>query len=218
MASPPSTFRTPRPSAAMSRRACASTASRRARRSRLRLLASDIDGGAFGAAAGIDPAGAGRPRNDLGHPEGPGRDLGHVARSMPTARSRRASGRVPCRASMWTASCAMLGEGRPFPLDDVSQGSFADRRPWRSRPALPTAWPRIETAEAGSASRQIASVGHDSLQRRQTGTLRQSRPATPAVDGQGDEAPFVVGGSWSAPFISAGDRHRRRIGESRSAS
>ena len=147
------------------------------------------------------PAGAGRPGNNLGHPEGPGHDLGHIDGAFRRFDRRELRRRAPCRASTWTASCgcsARADDSRSMTCRRAASRSM----PWRSRPASPTAWPpskrpRRDRRRGRSTCRAIfptaAADWHCS---------GRVGPATPAVDGQSGETPFVVGGSWSAPYIA----------------
>ena len=168
----------------------------------LRLLASDIDGGAFGAAAGLNrlvPVGRGTISVIL---KGRGTTWDTL---MKHSDGSIAASFGPGALSGFDVDSfvRMLSEGRRFPLDDVSQGSFPiDAMEIKASVANGVA--TLETAQAGSASRQINLSGNVPYSGGRLALLGRVGPATPvtSVDGQSGETPFVVGGSWSLPYIA----------------
>ena len=167
----------------------------------LRLLASEIDGGAFGAAAGISrlvPVGRGTVSVIL---KGQGTTW--------DALMEHANGSIA--ASFGAGALAgldmerfvtLLGEGSAFPLDDVSKGSFPIEA-MEVKASVADGVATIETAKARSAARQITLSGTVPYR---GGSLALSGSVGPAVEPAGQEVaralPFHVGGAWNNPFIA----------------
>lgn len=168
----------------------------------LRLLASDIDGGAFGAAAGMKPlmpTGRGTISVIL---KGPGTDWNSML--------ERADGSVT--ATFGRGDLAGLdldgflkrtGEGGFFSLAEVSNKSLPIEGA-ELKASVVHGVARIEKAEARTANRKISLTGIVPIAGRGlalSGTiLRTDQTAQP--DAALPEADFFVGGSWDAPFIA----------------
>ncbi len=165
----------------------------------LRLLASDVDGGAFGAAAGMTrlvPVGRGT--------------ISVILKGQGTtwdALMQHSSGSIAASFGQGALSAfdvdqfaKLLGEGATFTLDQVAGASFAIEA-MEVKASVADGVATIETAKARSAARRIALWGTVPYR---GGGMALSGTVGPAA--QGDAAagsePFVVGGSWSAPSIA----------------
>ncbi|MBU2148502.1 MAG: AsmA family protein [Alphaproteobacteria bacterium] len=167
----------------------------------LRLLASEIDGGAFGAAAGITrlvPVGRGTVSVIL---KGQGTTWEEIM--------EHANGSVA--ASFGAGALAgldmdrfvtLLGEGQSFPLEEVAKGSFPIEA-MEVKASVADGVASIETAKARSAARQVTLSGTVPYR---GGSLALSGSVGPAAGPAGEEAakplPFHVGGAWNNPFIA----------------
>ena len=168
----------------------------------LRLLASDIDGAAFGAAAGMKPlmpTGRGTISVIL---KGPGTDWNSML--------ERADGSVTAQFGRGQLSGLDLdaflkraGEGGFFSLAEVSNKSLPiEGAELKANVVHGVA--RIEKAGVRTANRQISLTGIVPIAGRGlalSGTIvrtdQAAQPDTPQTEGE-----FFVGGSWSAPFIA----------------
>ena len=169
----------------------------------LRLLASDIDGGAFGAAAGISrlaPAARGTISVIL---KGRGTTwdtlMAHSDGSISASFGKGALSGFDADRFV-----QLLGEGKTFPLADVSKGSFAIDA-MEIKASVTDGVATLETATARSASRQVALSGTVPYRGGSLALSGTVGPAKPAAEGDAaakDVLPFVVGGSWSQPYIA----------------
>ncbi|MGS1095031.1 AsmA family protein [Aquamicrobium terrae] len=176
----------------------------------MRLLASDINGAAFGAAVGMTrlmPTGKGTISVIL---KGPGKGWHSVMES--------ADGSISATFGPGTLSGLDLaafirrnGEGGFFPLDDVDDGSVPiDGAELKASVAKGVV--RIEKAQANHGGSRLWLTGIMPYAGRGlalTGGIASQQPPA-AANGESGEAPapppnqtlFFVGGSWTAPFIS----------------
>jgi len=162
----------------------------------LRLLASDVDGGAFGSAAGMTrlvPIGRGTVSVIL---KGPGSGLEqmlvHASGSVSATFGQGALSQFDLNEFL-----RRMREGGFFSLAEVSGGSLPIQSAvFKARIADGVAY--IETAEAVSGSRTLRLSGvvpYIGGALALTGTVDQTGTPPEQVD-------FFVGGSWSAPFVS----------------
>ncbi len=168
----------------------------------MRLLASDVDGGAFAAAAGMTTAGAGRPRHDLRHPEGRRQQLGRA----PRERQRLDLGKLrPGRAVRLRPGRAACPRKRrhAFALDEAAaEASPIDALEFKASVANGVA--TIERAEARSPSTG-SPCGRARRSLGRTRAFRHSRAATAgggAGGGERSRDDLPVGGPWNALVIT----------------
>ena len=169
----------------------------------LRLLASDIDGGAFGAAAGIArlvPVGRGTVSVIV---KGQGSTWDAlIAHSNGSIAASFGRGTLP--GLDMEQLVKRLGEGESFALEEVSGGSFPIEA-MDVKASVADGVATIETAQARSELRKIVLSGTVPYE---GGNLTLSGRIAPAVaaDGQEDAETgaidFLVGGRWSAPHIA----------------
>ena len=169
----------------------------------LRLLASEIDGGAFGKAAGITrlvPVGRGTISVIL---KGQGATwdtlMEHSNGSISASFGQGALSGFDMERFL-----KLLSEGDTFPLVDVSEGSFPiDAMEVKASVADGVA--TLETAKARSASRHVelsGTVPYRGGSLALSGTVAAAAPPAGQGDAEAKGVPFVVGGSWSAPYIA----------------
>jgi AsmA protein len=170
----------------------------------IRLLASDIDGGAFGTAAGMTrlvPASTGTVSVIL---KGPGKSWSSIFEN--------ADGSVSATFGPGALSGLNLQaflkhseQGGFFALDDVADGTLpidgAELKASISRGVA-----RLDKAEANSAKYKIWLSGIASYAGRGlalSGGIIQPDQAATQTNAQGpNQSSFFVGGTWSTPFIS----------------
>jgi len=168
----------------------------------MRLLASDIEGGAFGAAAGMTrlvPIGRGNISVIL---KGPGRVWETI---LGNGEGSVSAGFGPGALSEFDLPSFIkrLGEGGFFSLDEVAKGTFptdgAELKGTISRGVL-----RIEKAEARSPKGTLWLTGILPLTSRGLALSGGIVPPEAAADQEASppHAAFFVGGTWNAPFIS----------------
>ena len=164
----------------------------------MRLLASDVDGGAFGAAAGMTrlvPIGRGTVSVIL---KGRGDDLESMLAN--------ADGSVSANFGVGALSSFNLAaflertrSGGFFSLDEVSKGNLPiDGMDLEA--AISKGVARIGRGEARMGDRTIRITGIVPYIGRGLALTGTVGPAK--ADAGPDEADFFVGGSWSAPFIA----------------
>jgi AsmA protein len=168
----------------------------------LRLLASDIDGGAFSAALGmtrLQPVGRGTISIIL---KGPGTDWESVM--------EKANGSISANFGAGALSGFDLQgfldrtrKGGFFALDDVSKGSL----PFDGldlKASVSNGVARIDKAEVRSSQNHIGLTGIVPLAGRGLALTGFAGPIEPAVSPTARTgADFFVGGSWDAPFVSS---------------
>ncbi len=181
----------------------------------IKLLASDIDGAAFGAAAGMQrlvPTAKGTVSVIL---KGPGRTWDGILDN--------ADGSI--NANFGSGSLSGLNlpaflkrsqEGGFFPLDEVADGSVPiDGAELKATIAKGVA--RLDKAEANSPQQKIWLSGIVPYAGRGLalfgGIAPRNQPTPPAETANGQpagprQASFFVGGSWNAPFISPINREQ----------
>ncbi|MEP6564506.1 MAG: AsmA family protein [Mesorhizobium sp.] len=170
----------------------------------IRLLASDIDGGAFGMAAGMTrlvPASTGTVSVIL---KGPGKSWSSIFEN--------ADGSVSATFGPGTLSGLNLQaflkhaeQGGFFALDDVADGTLPiDGAELKASISKGVA--RLDKAEANSAKYKIWLSGIASYAGRGlalSGGIIQPEQAVAQTNTQGpNQSSFFVGGTWSTPFIS----------------
>ena len=170
----------------------------------IRLLASDIDGGAFGTAAGMTrlvPASTGTVSVIL---KGPGKSWSSIFEN--------ADGSVSATFGPGTLSGLNLQaflkhseQGGFFALDDVADGTLPiDGAELKASISKGVA--RLDKAEANSAKYKIWLSGIASYAGRGlalSGGIIQPEQALAQTNTQGpNQSSFFVGGTWSTPFIS----------------
>lgn len=170
----------------------------------IRLLASDIDGGAFGTAAGMTrlvPASTGTVSVIL---KGPGKSWSSIFEN--------ADGSVSATFGPGALSGLNLQaflkhseQGGFFALDDVADGTLPiDGAELKASISKGVA--RLDKAEANSAKYKIWLSGIASYAGRGlalSGGITQADKAATPTNAQGpNQSSFFVGGTWSTPFIS----------------
>lgn len=164
----------------------------------MRLLASDVDGGAFGAAAGMTslvPIGRGTVSLIL---KGRGDDLESMLENADGSVSAN-FGAGALSGFDLAAFLKRTKDGGFFSLDEVSKGNLPiDGMDLEA--AISKGVARIGRGEARMGDRIIRITGIVPYIGR---GLALTGTVGPAKGGAGsDEADFFVGGSWNAPFIS----------------
>lgn len=170
----------------------------------IRLLASDIDGGAFGTAAGMTrlvPASTGTVSVIL---KGPGKSWSSIFEN--------ADGSVSATFGPGALSGLNLQaflkhseQGGFFALDDVADGTLPiDGAELKASISKGVA--RLDKAEANSAKYKIWLSGIASYAGRglalSGGIIQPEQAATPTNAQGPNQSSFFVGGTWSTPFIS----------------
>lgn len=172
----------------------------------IRLLASDVNGAAFGAAAGMTrlvPTGKGNVSVIL---KGPGMSWDSILENADGSISA-SFGAGTLTGLNLPAILKRAEQGGFFALDDVGDGTVAiDGAELKATISKGVA--RIEKAEAASAKSKIWLTGIVPYTGRGlalSGGIVQPNQTAPA-DGQSattpQQASFFVGGTWSTPFIS----------------
>lgn len=176
----------------------------------IRLLASDINGAAFGSAVGMTrlmPTGKGTVSVIL---KGPGKSWNSVMENADGSISAT-FGPGALSGLDLAAFLKRNSEGGFFPLDDVANGSVPiDGAEFKASVAKGVV--RIEKAQANQGTSRLWLTGIMPYAGRGlalTGGISNQQPAA-APGGESAEAPapaarqtqFFVGGSWTAPFIS----------------
>ncbi|MER8377690.1 AsmA family protein [Mesorhizobium sp. M0027] len=170
----------------------------------IRLLASDIDGGAFGTAAGMTrlvPIGTGTVSVIL---KGPGRTWDSIFENANGSLSATFGAGALSRLNL-PAFLKHTEQGGFFALDDVSDGTLPiDGAELKASVSNGVA--RIDKAEVNSAQYKIWLSGIASYAGRGlalSGGIVQPSPAATQTNGQAPkQSSFFVGGTWSTPFIS----------------
>ncbi|RVB30443.1 AsmA family protein, partial [Mesorhizobium sp. M7A.F.Ca.CA.001.07.2.1] len=171
----------------------------------IRLLASDIDGGAFGTAAGMTrlvPVGTGTVSVIL---KGPGRTWDSIFDNADGSVSATFGPGALSKLNL-PAFLKHTEQGGFFALDDVSDGTLPiDGAEIKATISKGVA--RIDKAEANSAKYKIWLSGIASYAGRglalSGGVIQPDQAATQANGQQGpNQSSFFVGGTWSTPFIS----------------
>jgi AsmA protein len=172
----------------------------------IRLLASDIDGAAFGSAAGMTrlvPASTGTVSVIL---KGPGKSWDSIFENADGSVSAT-FGPGALSGLNLPAFLKHTEQGGFFALDDVSNGTLPiDGAELKATISKGVA--RLDKAEANSAKYKvwlsgIASYGGRGLAL--SGGVTQADPAAAPANGQqgpNNQSSFFVGGTWSTPFIS----------------
>ncbi len=171
----------------------------------IRLLASDIDGAAFGTAAGMTrlvPASTGTVSVIL---KGPGKSWDSIFENADGSVSAT-FGPGALSGLNLPAFLKHTEQGGFFALDDVSDGTLPiDGAELKATISKGVA--RLDKAEANSAKYKIwlsgiASYGGRGLAL--SGGITQADPAAAPANGQQgpNQSSFFVGGTWSTPFIS----------------
>ncbi len=175
----------------------------------IRLLASDIDGGAFGTAAGMTrlvPASTGTVSVIL---KGPGKSWNSIFENADGSVSAT-FGPGALSGLNLPAFLKHTEQGGFFALDDVADGTLPiDGAELKATISKGVA--RLDKAEANSAKYKIwlsgiASYGGRGLAL--SGGVTQTDPAAAPTNGQQgpNQSSFFVGGTWSTPFISPVNR------------
>ncbi|MER9233918.1 AsmA family protein [Mesorhizobium sp. M0622] len=170
----------------------------------IRLLASDIDGGAFGTAAGMTrlvPIGTGTVSVIL---KGPGRTWDSIFENANGSLSATFGAGALSRLNL-PAFLKHTEQGGFFALDDVSDGTLPiDGAELKASVSNGVA--RIDKAEVNSAQYKIWLSGIASYAGRGlalSGGIVQPSQAATQTNGQAPkQSSFFVGGTWSTPFIS----------------
>ncbi|TIO04709.1 AsmA family protein [Mesorhizobium sp.] len=170
----------------------------------IRLLASDIDGGAFGTAAGMTrlvPIGTGTVSVIL---KGPGRTWDSIFENADGSVSAKFGKGALSRLNL-PAFLKHTEQGGFFALDDVSDGTLPiDGAELKANISNGVA--KIEKAEASSAQYKVWLSGIASYAGRGlalSGGIIQADQAAAQTNDQGpNQSSFFVGGTWSTPFIS----------------
>ncbi len=175
----------------------------------IRLLASDIDGAAFGSAAGMTrlvPASTGTVSVIL---KGPGKSWDSIFENADGSVSAT-FGPGALSGLNLPAFLKHTEQGGFFALDDVADGTLPiDGAELKATISKGVA--RLDKAEANSAKYKIwlsgiASYGGRGLAL--SGGVTQTDPAAAPTNGQQgpNQSSFFVGGTWSTPFISPVNR------------
>ncbi|OBQ62650.1 AsmA family protein [Mesorhizobium erdmanii] len=171
----------------------------------IRLLASDVDGGAFGTAAGMTrlvPVGTGTVSVIL---KGPGRTWDSIFENADGSVSATFGPGALSKFNL-PAFLKHTEQGGFFALDDVSDGTLpidgAEVKATISRGVA-----RLDKAEANSAKYKIWLSGIASYAGRglalSGGVIQPDQAAAQKTGQQGpNQSSFFVGGTWSTPFIS----------------
>jgi AsmA protein len=175
----------------------------------MRLLASDINGGAFGAAAGISrlmPTGTGTVSIIL---KGPGKGWNAILENADGSVSAT-FGPGSLTGLNLPAFLKRNSERGFFPLDEVDDGTVAiDGAELKA--SISKGVVRIDKAQATSGKSRLWLTGIMPYAGRGlalSGGIVQPAAADAAQEGgaqataSGSQAQFFVGGSWSRPFIS----------------
>jgi AsmA protein len=170
----------------------------------IRLLASDIDGGAFGTAAGMKrlvPIGTGTVSVIL---KGPGKAWDSIFENADGSISATFGPGALSGFSL-PAFLKHTEQGGFFALDDVSDGTLPIDGA-EIKASISKGVARIDKAEANSAKYKIWLSGIVSYAGRGlalSGGVIQPEQAAAKTNGQGaNQSSFFVGGTWSTPFIS----------------
>lgn len=169
----------------------------------LRLLASDIEGGAFGTAAGMSrlvPIGKGTISMIL---KGPGRAWDQFL--------DKADGSISANFGVGAlagldidAFLKRAAQGGFFPLAEISSNSLPIES-MELKATVASGVLRLDRADVKTAQRKIVLSGIMPFAGRGlalSGVVAPQQPATGAAAPVRNEAAFFVGGTWSAPFIS----------------
>ncbi|MFA6155082.1 AsmA-like C-terminal region-containing protein [Mesorhizobium sp.] len=171
----------------------------------IRLLASGIDGGALGTAAGMTrlvPVGPGTVSVIL---KGPGRTWDSIFDNADGSVSATFGPGALSKLNL-PAFLKHTEQGGFFALDDVSDGTLPiDSAEIKATISKGVA--RIDKAEVNSAKTKIWLSGIASYAGRglalSGGVIQADQTAAPANGQQGpNQSSFFVGGTWSTPFIS----------------
>ncbi|TJW80135.1 MAG: AsmA family protein, partial [Mesorhizobium sp.] len=170
----------------------------------MRLLASDIDGGAFGTAAGMTrlvPIGTGTVSVIL---KGPGRTWDSIFENADGSVSAKFGQGALSRFNL-PAFLKHNEQGGFFALDDVSDGTLPiDGAELKA--SISNGVAKIDKAEANSAKYKIWLSGIASYAGRglalSGGIIQADQPATQTNSQGPNQSSFFVGGTWSTPFIS----------------
>lgn len=178
----------------------------------IRLLASDIDGAAFGAAAGMTrlvPTGTGTVSVIL---KGPGKSWDSILENSDGSISAT-FGPGTLTGLNLPAFLKRSEEGGFFALDDVAEGTVPiDGAELKASISKGVA--RIDKAEANAAAYKIWLSGILPYAGRGlalSGGVVQPKQAAAPAEGQAPavrEASFFIGGTWSTPFVSPINRGR----------
>ena len=171
----------------------------------IRLLASDVDGGAFGTAAGMTrlvPVGTGTVSVIL---KGPGRTWDSIFENADGSVSATFGPGALSKFNL-PAFLKHTEQGGFFALDDVSDGTLpidgAELKATISRGVA-----RLDKAEANSAKYKVWLSGIASYAGRglalSGGVIQPDQAAAQKTGQQGpNQSSFFVGGTWATPFIS----------------
>ncbi|WP_040594017.1 AsmA family protein [Mesorhizobium metallidurans] len=170
----------------------------------IRLLASDIDGGAFATAAGMTrlvPIGTGTVSVIL---KGPGRTWDSIFENADGSVSATFGQGALSKLNL-PAFLKHTEQGGFFALDDVSDGTLPiDGAELKA--SISNGVAKIDKAEANSAKYKLWLSGIATYAGRGlalSGGIIQPDQATTQTNGQGpSQSSFFVGGTWSTPFIS----------------
>ncbi|RUU08725.1 AsmA family protein, partial [Mesorhizobium sp. M6A.T.Ca.TU.002.02.2.1] len=170
----------------------------------IRLLASDVDGGAFGTAAGMTrlvPIGRGTVSVIL---KGPGRTWDSIFENADGSVSAKFGQGALSRLDL-PAFLKHNEQGGFFALDDVSDGTLPiDGAELKA--SISNGVARIDKAEANSAKYKVWLSGIASYAGRglalSGGIIQADQPATQTNNQGPNQSSFFVGGTWSTPFIS----------------
>ncbi|MER8482548.1 AsmA family protein [Mesorhizobium sp. M1322] len=170
----------------------------------IRLLASDIDGGAFGTAAGMTrlvPIGTGTVSVIL---KGPGSTWDSIFENADGSVSAKFGQGALSRFNL-EAFLKHNEQGGFFALDDVSDGTLPiDGAELKA--SISNGVAKIDKAEANSAKYKIWLSGIASYAGRglalSGGIIQADQPATQTNNQGPNQSSFFVGGTWSTPFIS----------------
>lgn len=166
----------------------------------LRLLASDIEGGAFGAATGMQrlvPIGQGTVSVIL---KGPGRGLESMLDKADGSISANFGAGALTGFDM-DAFLKRAAQGGFFPLAEISGGSLPIEAA-ALKATMTQGVIKVDRAEVKAGQRKIVLSGIMPYVGRGlalSGVVQPAADQTPPVR---NEAAFFVGGSWNAPFIS----------------
>ncbi|MBB6409070.1 AsmA family protein [Mesorhizobium sangaii] len=171
----------------------------------IRLLASDIDGGAFGTAAGMTrlvPVGTGTVSVIL---KGPGRTWDSIFDNADGSVTATFGPGALNKLNL-PAFLKHTEQGGFFALDDVSDGTLPIDGA-EIKASITKGVARIDKAEANSAKYKLWLSGIASYAGRglalSGGIIQPDQAGTQANGQQGpNQASFFVGGTWTTPFIS----------------
>jgi len=171
----------------------------------IRLLASDVDGGAFATAAGMTrlvPVGTATVSVIL---KGPGKSWDSIFENADGSVTAT-FGPGALTGLNLPAFLKRTEQGGFFALDDVSNGTLPIDGA-EIKASISKGVARLDKAEANSAKSKIWLSGIASYAGRGlalSGGVIQPEPAAKQPDGQQgpNQSSFFVGGTWSTPFIS----------------